>query len=130
MDGARKIILFEKVKYIPNENAPSECNNAFLMATQDAFLVYVEGFIKVKRTDGDERRRHTWVFDPEINIAYEVKQLSISDLTLGEMIPGDRVAYYGYKIVEEEMAAGLRNRFVLSDDDLLPIYKMLTEEKT
>src|ERR1700686_4282816 len=71
MNHARKIIPYDKVKYIGGDDPSSNCyRNAFLLCVSDSALVYVEGYIKLKEVDGVKRKRHAWVYDPENNVSY------------------------------------------------------------
>jgi hypothetical protein len=135
MDRTREIKSYVNVKYIPPDEIGTpfpKHNNAFASAIRDIRLAYIEGYIRVKTQDGNEKRRHAWVFDPNVNIAYEFEHLPLKDLSVREMIPADRVEYYGYEITQEERSKGLQSPggFVLHDDDLIPIYETLTREET
>ena len=64
------------------------------------------------------------MYDPENNVSYEVSP--IPGLEIKQVVP-DREGY-GYEITREKLLESRRP--VLSDDELLPIYNMLTEERT
>ena len=116
MNHARKIIPYDKVKYIGGDAPSSDCyGNAFLLCVPaDSALVYVEGYIKLTEVDGIKRKRHAWVYDPENKVSYEVSP--ISGLANMEGVPGREG--YGYEITREELLESRKP--VLSDDELLP----------
>jgi hypothetical protein len=123
MERERQIIKYENVLYL----GKAHDGDAFTISISqsDPPLVYVEGYIKLK--PGNLKKRHSWVFDPAIQTAYEVAQLdSLKDLGLKnlehlEKIPWESIEYYGYEVTPDEIAAKKQAPFALSDSALEPI---------
>lgn len=131
MKHERSITEYRRVKYQPRampDKLSAGTGHTFLFArTDEESLVYVEGYIKMKPSN--MRICHSWVFDPDNRIRYELDRLeALKGLENGESVLWDLVEDHGHEIAKEEMQKAGRPP-VLSDSDPDPIWKKLTKTR-
>lgn len=80
----RKIVEYRKVKYIGHADADGDAIGHYRSMPQS--LEYIEGYIRL----GLGRFRHSWVFDPREQVAYEVRKAKhLKELGFGELKQGN-----------------------------------------